>query len=350
MQWNTGIYQEYFYLVIIKINKNTMLKPFLPIFVISLLVACVPARRFEEVSTQHKECADELTTTKSLALNLETENNELKESTSRMKHQVELLTSDTTLLGKSLRIKEKQYDKIDVLNQRIQDQLLALQGQSALENQKLVSDLEKTRIELQRKEDELRITASELDRKKIDLEKLSADLKSREERVIELEEIIANKDDILKSLKDKVAKALLGFKDKGLTIEEKNGKVYISMEAKLLFASGKTSIDANGKEALIELAKVLQEQEELEVLVEGHTDSDKMKASAHPKDNWELSVLRATSVVKLMLNNSTINPSTISAAGRSEFLPMDPDDKAKNRRIEIILIPKLDELFEIISK
>jgi chemotaxis protein MotB len=327
-----------------------MLKPFLPIFAISILVACVPARRFEDISSQHKECADELTTIKSLALNLETENDELKESTSRMKHQVKLLTSDTNLLGKSLRIKEKQYDKIDLNNQRIQAQLEALQGQSDLENKKLIADLEKTKLELQKKEDELRITASELNRKKIDLDKISNDLKSREQRVLELEEIIANKDDVLKALKDKVANALLGFKDKGLTIEQKNGKVYISMEAKLLFGSGKTSIDANGKQALIELAKVLQEQEDLEVLVEGHTDSDKMKASSHPKDNWELSVLRATSVVKLMLKNSTINPSTISAAGRSQFLPLDPDDKAKNRRIEIILIPKLDELFEMISK
>ena len=161
--------------------------------------------------------------------------------------------------------------------------------------------------------------------------------------------MIANKDSLVNALKDKVANALLGFKDKGLTVEQKNGKVYISMEAKLLFASGSTKVDKEGMKALIELSKVLQEQSDLEVLVEGHTDVDKMNSSSHPKDNWELSVLRATSVVKIMLENSSINPMTITAAGRSEFVPLDVNEKSKNRRIEVILIPKLDELFEIIS-
>jgi chemotaxis protein MotB len=181
------------------------------------------------------------------------------------------------------------------------------------------------------------------------LENMSVELQKREKRVNELEEIIANKDAIVKALKDKVAKALLGFKDKGLTVEQKDGKVYVSMDAKLLFASGSTSVDAGGIKALKELAKVLEDQEDLEILVEGHTDSDKMNSSSHPTDNWELSVLRATSVVKIMLKHSKMNPVNISASGRSEFIPVDTENKAKNRRIEVVLIPKLDELFDIIN-
>jgi chemotaxis protein MotB len=246
-------------------------------------------------------------------------------------------------------MKEKQYDKIDALNQRIQSQLESLQKGSAIENQRLMTDLNATRLELQKKEDELRLLEMELSQKKLDLDKLSLDLAAREKRVNELEALIAQKDAAVKALKDKVMNALMGFKDKGLTVVQKNGRVYVSMEAKLLFPSGSTTVNSEGKKALVELAKVLQEQSDLDVLVEGHTDSDKMKSSSHPKDNWELSVLRATSVVKIMLSSSTMDPKTITAAGRSMYLPIDENDKAKNRRIEVILIPKLDELFEMIS-
>lgn len=121
------------------------------------------------------------------------------------------------------------------------------------------------------------------------------------------------------------------------------------MEAKLLFASGSTTVEPNGKNALIELAKVLEKESELEIIVEGHTDSDKINSPTHPSSNWELSVLRATSVIDIMLANSAMNPSQLMAAGRSEFHPVDPTDKSKNRRIEIIISPNLNELFEIIS-
>ncbi len=332
-------------------------------FAISFLFSCVPARKYEELENKQKTCAEELEALKAKSTDLETTNNELKSGLEKMKTDVIRLKGDTTLLGKSLRMKEQQYDKINDLNMRIQDQLTMLQKGSALENQKLMNDLNATKLELQKKEDELgklakelstletelKALETELNNKKASLDALSAELTKREERVNELEAIIAKKDATVNALKDKVAQALLGFKDKGLTVEQKNGKVYISMEAKLLFPSGSTKIDPEGKKALIDLATVLQDQKDLEVLVEGHTDSDALKSSSHPKDNWELSVLRATSVVKLMLDNSTIDPTTITAAGRGEFLPVDINDKSKNRRIEVILIPNLDELFDIIS-
>ncbi|MCT4580276.1 MAG: OmpA family protein [Flavobacteriales bacterium] len=324
---------------------------------LATITACVPARKFEELEKKEAACSDELKSVKAQNLGYETENAELKSKIDVLDKSVGRLKSDTTLLGKSLRMKERQYDKIDALNMRIQKQLEDLQRGSTIENQRLMNDLNATRLELQRKEDELnrlekelKLLEAQLNKKEATLNQLSADLKSREQRVKELEDLIASKDAAVNALKDKVAAALLGFKDKGLTVEQKNGRVYVSMEAKLLFPSGSTKINTEGKSALISLAKVLQDQQDLEVLVEGHTDTDKMNASTHPKNNWELSVLRATSVVEIMLGNSSINPATISAAGRSQYLPVDPNDKAKNRRIEVILIPNLDELFEIISK
>jgi len=314
-----------------------------------ILSSCVPARKYQDLESKQKECAEELDKLKSRNADLETLATEQHEKVVDLSDRVSRLKGDTTVLGKSLRMKERQYDKIDALNQRIQSQLESLQRGSAIENQRLMTDLNATRLELQKKEDELRLLEMELNQKKLDLDRLSLDLAAREKRVNELEALIAQKDAAVKALKDKVMNALMGFKDKGLTVVQKNGRVYVSMEAKLLFPSGSTAVNSEGKKALVELAKVLQSQSDLDVLVEGHTDTDKMKSSSHPKDNWELSVLRATSVVKIMLSNSSMDPKTITAAGRSMYLPVDENDKAKNRRIEVILIPKLDELFDMIS-
>jgi len=314
-----------------------------------ILASCVPARKYQDLESKQQECSDQLDKLKSRNADLETLATEQHEKVVDLSERVSRLKGDTTLLGKSLRMKEKQYDKIDALNQRIQLQLESLQKGSAIENQRLMADLNATRLELQKKEDELRLLEMELSQKKLDLDRLSLDLAAREKRVNELEALIAQKDAAVKALKDKVMNALMGFKDKGLSVVQKNGRVYVSMEAKLLFPSGSTAVNAEGKKALVELAKVLQEQSDLDVLVEGHTDSDKMKSSTHPEDNWELSVLRATSVVKIMLTSSSIDPKTITAAGRSMYLPIDENEKAKNRRIEVILTPKLDELFDMIS-
>ena len=316
---------------------------------ILILQACVPVKKFEEISDKQEVCAAELKTLKTLKTELQTENTELQSENQQLNDLNKRLIDDSTILGKSLRIKEKQYDKIDLLNQRIQDQLEMLQKGQSIEKQRLMADLEKRKSDLLVLEDQLRDFEIDLNNKKKQLEDMSVELQKREQRVNELEEIIANKDAIVKALKEKVAKALLGFRDKGLSVIEKDGKVYVSMDAKLLFASGSTKVDSEGIKALKELAKVLEDQKDLEILVEGHTDTDKMRSNAHPKDNWELSVLRATSVVKIMLGNSNMDPTTISASGRSQFIPIDLENKAKNRRIEVVLIPKLDELFEIIN-
>jgi len=311
--------------------------------------ACVPARKFEEISEKQEVCAGELKTLKTLKTELQTENTELGSENQQLNELTSRLIKDTTILGKSLRMKEKQYDKIDQLNKRIQDQLEMLQNGQSRQNKKLMADLEKRKSDLLILEDQQRAFESELNNKKKQLEVLSSELEKREKRVNELEVIIANKDAVVRALKEKVASALLGFRDKGLSVIEKDGKVYISMDAKLLFASGSTKVDSEGVKALKELAKVLEDQNGLEILVEGHTDTDKMRSNSHPVDNWELSVLRATSVVKIMLESSKMDPTTVSASGRSQFVPIDAENKAKNRRIEVVLIPELDELFEIIN-
>jgi chemotaxis protein MotB len=177
-------------------------------------------------------------------------------------------------------------------------------------------------------------------------------IKIKEDRVNELENVLAAKDSAMKELRNKVSDALLGFQDNGLSVSMKNGKVYVSLEERLLFESGSTVVDAKGVDALKKLAKVLEKEVDISVLIEGHTDNVPIK-SATIKDNWDLSVLRATSILRIIASNSKVDPKRLTAAGRGEFLPIDkantPDARKKNRRTEIILTPNLDELFQLIN-
>jgi chemotaxis protein MotB len=175
-------------------------------------------------------------------------------------------------------------------------------------------------------------------------------LAEREKRVSELEEALKRKDEGIKALKTKVANALRAYENSGLTVVEKNGRIYVSLDAKLLFKSGSTVVEEQGKKAIVDLAKVLEKEKEMEIIVEGHTDTDKLESTNHPKSNWELSVLRATSIVEIMVSSSKLNAANLMAAGRGEFHPIDAKDKAKNRRIEIIISPNLNALFELIGK
>jgi chemotaxis protein MotB len=214
--------------------------------------------------------------------------------------------------------------------------------------------LRDTQEELLAKEDRLRELEKQLNAKEKRLNDLEKELKLREARVEELESIIAEKDAAVRALKDRISNALLGFKDKGLTVEQKNGKIYVSLEAKLLFPSGSTAVNAEGKKALIDLAEVIKDEEDITILVEGHTDTDPFNGSGAIKDNWDLSVIRATSVVKIMTTEGKMDQAMLTAAGRGEYMPIEPNNtaegKAKNRRIEIILTPNLDKLFEIINE
>jgi chemotaxis protein MotB len=233
------------------------------------------------------------------------------------------------------------------------DRLNKLLAGSTSDNAKLTGDLNMTKEELLKKQDELKALEAKLNKQKQDLDDLAAQLKQREARVNELETILKQKDQAATDLKKKLSDALLGFENKGLTITQKNGKVYVSMDESLLFASGKTNVESRGVEALKNVAKVLETNPDINVMVEGHTDDVPMKGAGEIKDNWDLSVMRATSVTKILLSSAKIESSRITAAGRGEFFPLDaaktPEARKKNRRTEIILTPKLDELLKVLG-
>lgn len=215
------------------------------------------------------------------------------------------------------------------------------------ENRKLVEKLTKLQADLAIKEDSLK---TENDR----LQKLGVAIQSREARIFELESAMSRKDSTVEMVRLRLKNALLNFEGKGLTVEEREGKVYVSLENRLLFPSASWTIEPEGKKALEELAVVLAENSDLQVMVEGHTDADAFNGRTAVKDNWDLSVMRATSIVKIIVANEGVNKANITAAGRSEYNPIadneSPEGKAKNRRTEIVISPNLSELSELLER
>jgi len=197
-------------------------------------------------------------------------------------------------------------------------------------------------------------SSAEINKLSGNLDKLSDDLKKREQRLNEVEEILKKRDAATNQLKAKLQDALLGFTKNGLTVEVKNGKVYVSLTDKLLFPSGSIIIDEKGKQALTELATVLKQQPEINIAVEGHTDSQKINNLGQIKDNWDLSVLRSTSVVRFLTEEQKVESVRMTATGKGQYQPLGPnttaESRSKNRRIEIVLSPKLDELYDLIKQ
>jgi chemotaxis protein MotB len=186
------------------------------------------------------------------------------------------------------------------------------------------------------------------------LEALKKELSDRSNRVAELEKVISDKDAAMTALKNAISRALTDFEGKGLTVEQRDGKVYVSMENKLLFGSGSWAVGTEGRRAVQQLGSVLGENPDIAVLIEGHTDNVPYQGSGQLTNNWDLSTKRATSIVNILRENASINPENLTAAGRGEYAPVatnsTPEGKAKNRRIEVILTPKLDELSKLLSE
>lgn len=180
-----------------------------------------------------------------------------------------------------------------------------------------------------------------------------SELDERERTINELQDMINAQTERVQSLLNSVKDALLGFSTDELTIREKDGKVYVAMSDKLLFESGSARVDQRGKEALAKLAEVLNKQTDIDVYIEGHTDSKPIN-TAQFKDNWDLSVIRATSVVRILTKDYGVNPLQIQPCGRGEFMPVadneSADGRAKNRRTEIIMAPKLDKLYQMLNQ
>jgi chemotaxis protein MotB len=307
-----------------------------------VLPGCVTTQQYEALQSQLDEAEKENSELRLARQDAQVSSRELEGQVARLNAETEALAADANNLGSEAKRLREEVDRLTELNDALTSQSSGRLSDIAEENRQLLEDVMKIREELQAREDRL----NRLER---DLNEKSALLEARSKRVDELESLLEARERAAEALRARLAEALLGFQGKGLNVEQRNGKVYVSMEAKLLFSSGSASVDPGGREALQGLAGVIAEQSDLEIVVEGHTDTDQLRSTSIPRDNWELSVLRATAVVNILLENPGVDPSMLAASGRSEYHPVDASDKAKNRRIEVILAPNLDSLYELIA-
>ena len=324
------------------------------IFSLSILSSCITPKGYNELLDKHEIAKKNLSKNEKLILNLRETLDANERSINSLTSSIDKLRQDSTKLNNDLLACQNKYDDLSTTYDLLTSKSSRYMAEKAKETKELLEQLEKTQSELFAKEDQLKKNTAVLEEKERKLLDSQNELELRSLRVAELEAIINRKDSMVTALKQKISKALIGLEGDGLTIEQRNGKVYISLEEDLLFASGKYEINQSGKQALDRLSDVLSYQKDLEILVEGHTDSIPLTGRGLVKDNWDLSVMRATSVVKRLTSNSNLDPTQLIAAGRSEFVPImsnsSSDGRSKNRRIEMILSPNLDDLFKLLDE
>ena len=301
-----------------------------------LLGGCVPMSQFTEVRDDRDaldQSAAELTEqVQNLRLAVAEKDGLLREEGRRSAE----LKADTSDLGTRLRQCGLRNDELESLNAMLTETLEGKRRADGAEQAALLAELQRIRADLQFQQDSLHA--------------LEKDLRAREAKVAELSRLLDAQKAAGAALKARLSDALFAFRNKGLEVEERDGKVYVRLSSKLLFASGSTAIDPEGREALSDLAKAIEGEDGFEIVVEGHTDDVAFNSATSPRNNWELSVLRATAVVEVLSAASSLQPELLTAAGRSEYHPRDPANRDRNRRIEVVLSPKLGSLYDLLDE
>ena len=296
-----------------------MKKPGVLLLLIVLISSCVPPTRFKALQSETLTCQEERDLLKADNEQLTVENKETKARLAMAEKDLARAVSDTLKWKEEAARLNRQNNQLKNGYSDLQEAQQALMKGSEVEIRRLIDEMNQ-----------------------------------RNARLAEVEQVLQEQESVMVALRKKVSDALLGYENQGLTISRRNGKVYVSLDEKLLFKSGSTSVDPKGVTALNNLSKVLEQNPDINIMIEGHTDDVQVIAGSSYKDNWDLSVLRATTIVRILLEGSTINPQRLTTAGHSQYQPVDASNteeaRQKNRRTEIILSPKLDELYKIIDK
>ena len=323
-------------------------------FTLLILTSCVTPKMHNALHAQYDKAKLQIVNKDKKIISLNEKVEEQEGIIANIKRQLQELRNDSVQNGKALVQLQNFYDELSSAYDLLASKNSRNMAEKAKETKALLKQLEQAQNDLLTKEDELNNLSNSLAEKQLALENAQKELEARSVRVAELESIINKKDSMVTALKQRISKALIGLEGEGLTVVQKNGKVYVSLEEDLLFASGKYVVGSAGVSALNKLATALAGQKDLEILVEGHTDSIPLSRKSAVKDNWDLSVLRATAVVKVLMSNPNLNPTQLTAAGRGEYMPFKsnatPEGRSANRRIEIILAPNLDDLFDLLEE
>lgn len=312
----------------------------IPTLAFALTTACVPAKKFKELEDRfanlekkNENLENELSDCEEYSISRTTEMKELGSRLQEVTNERNSLEGQIKDLQNNLTNLKKSYEALE------QNSSSAL-AENSKQNRKLLEELEKKQKDLMQERNSLA--------------ELKSSLAEKSKRIEQLNHVIAVKEAKMNRLKNSLSAALTNFEGQGLTVEQRNGKVYVSMENKLLFDSGSWAVGSHGRQAVKQLGYVLAENPEINVLIEGHTDDDPYGGNGPLKDNWDLSTKRATAIVHILGENTSIDPERLTAAGRGEYAPIasnsSVEGKSKNRRIEVILTPKFDEISRLLNE
>jgi chemotaxis protein MotB len=309
------------------------------LFLTFLFTSCVSPKVYKDLEGKYSDLKKENRTLSDENETLLNAKNKAENSLKQLQKEYDETVTQRDKLQSDYNAIKSNYKNLKDSYEALEENSSAAIAENAKKNRELLAQLEAKELAL----------ASENAR----LETLKKELGNRSRRVEELESLIAEKEAAMSNLKNAISRALSDFEGKGLTIEQRDGKVYVSMENKLLFGSGSWAVGAEGRRAVQQLGNVLGDNPDIAVLIEGHTDNVPYTGSGQVKGNWDLSTKRATAIVQILQENKAIKPENLTAAGRGEFAPIATNDtaagKAKNRRIEVILTPKLDEITKLLN-
>jgi chemotaxis protein MotB len=317
------------------------------------LFACVPLKQFDDLKKKSESLSDNNQSLKEENRTLTVDNNELDGQLMTLQRRFLDLEERTKGLMERSQALEYTNERLIKNQSELEKQIAFLKDGSSEEISKLLNELQELQRNLQEREDRVRLAEDKLQAQEQRLKNAEEAMAQQQARMMELQDALDKQKEAVTSLRNKLNHALMGFYDQGLSVYEKNGKVYVSLEENLLFKTGSYNLDPKGQDALRKLSEVLANNPEINIMVEGHTDDVPLAGTSQIKDNWDLSVMRATAVTKIILGNPKIDPKRITAAGRGEFTPLDPaktpEARRKNRRTEIVLTPNLSEVLEIIQ-
>lgn len=317
--------------------------------------SCVTGKKYNSLNDRAALLLDERDSLKAENIWLTMTNRELATKQQELNDETEKLAGDLKKAQGELSVSRDELNRLQTRYSELQKAQEELVSGRQQETQKLLSELRQAQADLQKKEELMRDLEMNLDTKKASLDELNYELEKRNARLTELERLLDAQQKAVRDLKAKVSEALYGFENNGLSVSMKNGQVYVSMDEKLLFKTGSYEIDANGRAALRKLGVLLEKNPDIMITIEGHTDDVPYRASPGQQiiDNWDLSVKRATTVVRVLTEDTKINPKRLIASGRSEYIPVDPAKtpaaRQKNRRTEIILTPDLSALYKVLE-
>ena len=307
-----------------------------------LSTACVTKAKYDEAKESEARYYDEARLCGEALSAEKDKNKELSELIEQLKTKASQQTNEVNELSKELQRVQEDCNAMQAHNKELLDKLKSTKSKEEI--QAMLSEIQALQSELMQREDALFKAERALQDKQNQLELQNA-------KITELTALIEQQAAKMQDIKNKIQNALVGYEGDGLQIESRNGRIYVSLDEKLLFQSGKWNVDARGKKAIQQLSTVLAANKDIDVLVEGHTDNVPYGGNGNIIDNWDLSVKRATAIVRILLENKDLEASRVMAAGRGEFNPIDTantkEARQKNRRTEIILTPKLTKLLQL---